>query len=58
MCLRDKRARHNIMTTEGEVNNTDYLYIMAPVSGWNILGYIWQQVNQVEVREAGKMGKH
>ncbi len=26
------------MTMTGEVNNTDYLFMTAPVSGWDILG--------------------
>lgn len=26
-----------VMTTAGEVNNTDYPFIAAPVSGWDIL---------------------
>lgn len=28
----------NILTLTGEVNNTDYLFIMAPYSEWDILG--------------------
>ena len=43
----------NLWPLTGEVNNTDYLFIMAPVSGW----YIWQQVNMLSSLEAEQMGK-
>lgn len=29
-------TRSNIMTTEGEVNNNDYLFIVISVSKWDI----------------------
>lgn len=32
---------HNTETIIAEVNNTDYLITMAPVSGWDILGSKW-----------------
>lgn len=40
----------------GEVNNTDYLFIMAPVSGWDIVGNKWMFVRRF-VSEEGKMGQ-
>lgn len=41
-----------------EVNNTYYLFIMVPVSWWDILRKKRYFVLQVDVLEAGKMSKH
>lgn len=36
------------------MNNIDYLFTVAPVNGWNILGSKWAVSSFLE---AGKMGK-
>ena len=46
------------MTTNSKLNNTDYLLIMAPVNGWDILdntGNIF--VLKIDELESVKMGK-
>lgn len=37
--------------------NTNYLFIMALISGWNILGSKWTFVPKVDVLEAGKVSQ-
>lgn len=39
------------------MNNTDYLYIMTPVIGWDTLGTNWTFLLKFNVLEAGKMSK-
>ena len=39
------------------MNNIDFLVTMAPVKGWDILGASEQSVLEVDVLDAGEMGR-
>lgn len=39
--------QHNNITLAGVVNNTDYLVIMTPVSGWDIFGSKYKFYSQI-----------